>query len=99
MPKQRSRLVNFRVTDAEFQQLKTACGRHGDRGLSAFVRELTLNTPNPDDGDFSAKLAALDRILATLQVSMSHLVNALAVPATAVNASEKVKVEVPSCVS
>ena len=99
MPKLRSRLVNFRVTDDEFQQLKTACDRHGNRCLSAFGRELTLNTSNPEGRNFAHQLAALDRLLTTLQVSMSSLVNTLAVPATAVNASEKVKVEVPSCVS
>ena len=44
MQKVRSRLVNFRVTDDEFRQLKDASDRQGARCLSAFARKMVLST-------------------------------------------------------
>ena len=46
MEKVRGRLVNFRVTDDEFEQLKIACDRQGARCLSAFARKMMLNATN-----------------------------------------------------
>src|ERR1017187_9362681 len=42
----RTRLVNFRVTDEEFERLKTASGRQGARCLSDFARGVMLGSPN-----------------------------------------------------
>jgi hypothetical protein len=89
MLKVRSRLVNIRVTDDEFQELKIACDRHGARCMSAFARKVILSTPNPISENCSVKLAALDRRLAVLEVSLSRLSSGLAGSSVAATASEK----------
>jgi hypothetical protein len=85
----RSRLVNFRVTADEFEQLKIACDRHGARCLSVFARNVMLNTATVNGENPADKLAALDRRLTVLEVSMSRLVNALAGSSVNVIASER----------
>jgi hypothetical protein len=85
MQKVRARLVNFRVTDDEFEQLKTACDRHGARCLSAFARKVMLSAPDANTEDLDRKLAVLDRRLSALEVSLSRLFNALAVSSVEVN--------------
>ena len=89
MLKSRGRFVNFRVTDDEFEQLKIACDRHGAPCLSAFARKVILNAPNANGENFADKLAALQRRLSILEVSMSRLVNALAGSSVAVKAFEE----------
>ncbi len=91
MQKVRARLVNFRVTDAEFEQLKTACDRQGARCLSAFARQVMLSAPDANPGDLDRKLAVLDRRLSALEVSLSRLFSALAVSSVEVNASQMQK--------
>lgn len=87
--KVRGRLVNFRVTDEEFQQLRIACDRQGARCLSAFARKVMLSSPSDGGEDFGDKLAALNRRLSVLEGSMSRMFNALAGSSIAINASEK----------
>jgi hypothetical protein len=77
MLKVRSRLVNFRVTDDEFEKLKIACDRQGAPCMSAFARQLILNPPAANGENPADQLAALDRRLANLEVSMSRLFGAL----------------------
>ena len=90
MQQVRGRLVNFRVTDDEFEQLKTACDRQGARCLSAFARKVMLNAPGETD-DLDRKLAVLERRLSTLEVSLSRLFNALALSSVEVNGLQKQK--------
>jgi hypothetical protein len=85
MQKVRGRLVNFRVTDDEFEQLKTACDRQGARCLSAFARKVMLSAPDALAEDYDRKLAVLDRRLSTLEVSLLRLFNALAISSVEVN--------------
>ena len=40
----RTRLVNFRLTEVEYQQLRTASLTSGARGLSEFARSAILDT-------------------------------------------------------
>ncbi|HXB68863.1 MAG TPA: hypothetical protein VNY05_11490 [Candidatus Acidoferrales bacterium] len=89
MLKARGRFVNFRVTDEEFEQLKIACDRQGAACLSAFARQVILNTPHANGEDFSDRLAVLHRRLSILEVSMSRLVNALAGSSADLNVSER----------
>ena len=91
MQKVRARLVNFRVTDDEFQQLKLACDRQGERCLSAFARKVMLSAPDANAEDLDRKLAVLDRRLSTLEVSLSRLFNALAVSSVEVNGLQQQK--------
>lgn len=71
MTKARSRFVNFRVTDDEFQQLKIACDRHGDASMSVFARKVILNAPGPAGGNIIDKLDALDRRLSILEIAVN----------------------------
>ena len=89
MQKVRARLVNFRVTDDEFQQLKLACDRQGERCLSAFARKVMLSAPEANTQEFAGKLAELERRLSTVEVSLSRLFNALTVSSFAATASQK----------
>ena len=89
MQKVRGRLVNFRVTDDEFEQLKQSCDRQGERCLSAFARKIMLSAPPASREEFADQLAALDRRLSTLEVSLSRLFNALAVSSVSINASQR----------
>ena len=89
MQKVRARLVNFRVTDDEFQQLRLACDRQGERCLSAFARRIMLSAPEANTQEIAGQLAELDRRLSTLEVSLSRLFNALTVSSFAATASQK----------
>ena len=79
MPQLRTRLVNFRVTDEEFERLKTASGRQGARCLSDFARSVMLGQPNlrPLSGSYDDKLLGFDRRLAAVEHSIARLVEAL----------------------
>jgi hypothetical protein len=79
MSKPRTRLVNFRVTDEEFELLKAACSRHGARCLSDFARGVMLGQPNPCpvSSSYDDRLVSFDRRVSALEQSMSRLVNAL----------------------
>ena len=89
MNKVRGRLVNFRVTDDEFEQLKLACDRFGERCLSAFARRVMLSAPPSAAEDYSVQMAAFDRRLSTLEISMSRLSNALHGASVGANSSKK----------
>lgn len=78
MQKVRTRLVNFRVTDEEFEQLKSACDRQGARCLSDFARNSMLTNPTLDHESVVNKVVVLERRIASLETSMSRLHNALA---------------------
>ncbi len=88
MEKVRSRLVNFRVTDDEFQQLKEASDRQGARCLSAFARKMVLSagSGSEDRGD---ELASLHRRLCNLEESMGRLFSALTDSLVKVHADKK----------
>ena len=99
MQKVRSRLVNFRVTDEELEQLRISCQRHGANCLSAFAREIMLNTLNAKRANPAGKLAALDRRLSALEVSLSLLVKRAGWFQRRLQRIRKVKLEVPPCES
>ena len=40
----RSRIVNFRFSEEEFDLLKARCDEHGARSLSDYVRDVMLRT-------------------------------------------------------
>jgi hypothetical protein len=80
--KVRSRLINFRVTDEELDQLKTAASVQGSRCLSEFARLVMLGTttgaqfhavPESLDG----KLSLFNQRLNVLEANVARLVDAL----------------------
>ena len=73
MQKVRTRLVNFRVTDQELEQLKSASDRQGARCLSDFARKVMLSGPTLDPESLATKFVAIERRIANLETSMSRL--------------------------
>ena len=88
MQKVQRRLVNFRVTDDEFQQLKDASDRHGARCLSAFARKMVLSAGTGAENRVD-ELASLDRRLSVLEESMARLFNAITDSSVNVHGDQK----------
>ncbi len=88
MQKIRNRLVNFRVTEEEFEQLKSASDRQGARCLSHFVRDVMLSNPNFDPESVVTKVVTLDRRITELETRF---------PSNVVRSNDNDK-EVPPCV-
>ena len=78
MQKVRSRLINFRVTDEELEQLKTAATVQGSRCLSEFARLVMLGTATGAQERPDGKLSQFDRRLNVLEANVARLVDALA---------------------
>ncbi len=78
----RSRIVNFRVTDEEFERLKTASNVQGSRCLSDFARSVMLTTaaaPLPPPGSSArvdSQLQSVEQRLAALESSVARLEDA-----------------------
>jgi len=72
----RTRLVNFRVSEDEFQNLKQACLFAGARSVSDFARSAVLGTFRPSgepESVLKVKLSALDQKLEELEASVGEL--------------------------
>ena len=79
MSKARTRLVNFRLTEEEFEQLKTTSNRQGARCVSDFVRCVVL-TPSsrcPVSNTYDESLNSFERRVAALERSMILFIAAL----------------------
>lgn len=76
MEKTRSRLINFRVTDEEFEQLKRACNREGARCMSDFARTIMLNRLNLAPQSLVDQLLSLERRVLGLETSLARLAGA-----------------------
>jgi hypothetical protein len=74
----RSRLINFRVTDEELEQLKAAATLQGSRCLSEFARLVMLGTAGGSQESPDGKLSQVDRRLNVLEANVTRLVDALA---------------------
>jgi len=77
----RSRLVNFRVTNEEFERLKAASDTRGARCLSEFARGVILGTIEdgpPADPSVHQELRTFSRRLATVEANLARLIDALA---------------------
>lgn len=82
MQKIRNRLVNFRVTDEELEQLKAAASVQGSRCLSEFARLVMLGTATGAQlpavsESLNGKLSLFDRRLNVLEANVARLVDAL----------------------
>jgi uncharacterized protein (DUF1778 family) len=80
----RSRLINFRVTEEEFDQLKSAAALKGSRCLSEFARLIMLGTDGAhfpgDQESVDGKLSIFDQRLNVLESSVARLMDALSDP-------------------
>jgi hypothetical protein len=77
---QRNRIVNFRVTEGEYDRLRRACGLHGWRTLSDFARSASLTAAANGasntwlvDNDFSS----LSRKMADLSARLHDVLQVL----------------------
>lgn len=83
MQKIRTRFVNFRVTDEEFDQFKAAAAFQGSRCLSEFARLVMLGTASGEQfaaapQTLDGKLSLFDRRLNELEANVARLADALA---------------------
>jgi len=91
MEKVRGRLVNFRVTNDEFEQLKAACDRQGARCLSDFLRKVVLTAHDANNEGFDRQLSVLNGRLSTLESSCRECSRRWSISSLAVINSEKQK--------
>jgi len=65
--KRRNRIVVFRLTQEEYESLKSVCADRGARNISDFARAALLHSIGSDGK------AAMDRRLAELESSLRHI--------------------------
>jgi hypothetical protein len=74
--KPRNRLVNFRLTMEEFEQLRTACERQGARSISDFARCAVLGqVDRPVESE--AAIGRLDETVERLEQGVGALLQLL----------------------
>ena len=74
----RNRLVNFRLSDEEFERLKTACSQFGARSISDFARGSVLEriVEGPErEGRPQERIVELDHKVSALEGQVSQLLN------------------------
>ena len=78
MSKGRTRRINFRVTEREFELLMATCDVQGFRSLSVFAHSLMLGqsslTSAPSPAPAITNSSSFDRRLMSLERSMARLV-------------------------
>jgi hypothetical protein len=70
----RTRLVNFRLSEDEYQTLKEAAIRQGARSISDFARGAILNSvTNPRSENGHVDLTGLDRKMSEIQGTVEKI--------------------------
>lgn len=70
----RTRLVNFRLSEDEYQTLKEAAIRQGARSISDFARAAILNSvSNPRSENGQMDLSTLDRKVTDIQGAVERI--------------------------
>lgn len=75
--KPRRRVINFRLSDEEYQHLKAACERSGSHCLSDFARAAVLRRAETEistDGNVHSRLLHLDRRIEDLGAQVHQLI-------------------------
>jgi hypothetical protein len=78
--KPRNRLVNFRVSEEEFQNLREACLSGGARSISDFARSAVLSafgSANEVEGLLKIRLSTIDQKMDELDSSLQTLLGRL----------------------
>lgn len=76
----RKRMINFRLSEPEYEQLKSACERNGARCISDFARAAVLDLAHSEPGAGGAienRVAELDHTLSSLASTLKQLVGLL----------------------
>lgn len=74
----RNRLVNFRLSEDEFDRLKASCALQGARSVSDFARSAVLDrmeTSSPSSHASTPRQFQMDNRLAELESQMGQLLN------------------------
>ena len=80
VPSPRTKLVNFRVSEQEYETLRSGCARHGARSISDFARLAVLGWAGSTDLQATAmqwRLSALGHKMADLEGRVGNLLEAL----------------------
>ena len=81
----RNRLVNFRLSEVEFERLKGACTRQGARSISDFARTSVLR--NLDESrepvQSYSRMSGLDQKVAELEIRVEQLLRLMSAANTA----------------
>lgn len=78
--KPRTRLINFRVSEEEYDQLRLASERSGARSLSDFARSAILHSFNGDSQSLVPALSGIDRKVDEMQEKLGKIVVRLGLP-------------------
>lgn len=81
----RTRLVNFRLSEDEYQTLKEAAIHQGARSISDFARGAILNSvanPKAENGNGHLDIAGLDRKVTEIQGTVERISGFLTKPQT-----------------
>lgn len=73
--KPRNRLVNFRLTEEEFDQLRQACGDQGARSLSDFARSAVMR--QVEQPNSAQPLNQLGEVVDQLENRLQQMLNLL----------------------
>jgi hypothetical protein len=82
----RTKLVNFRLSEVEFQSLRAASTQFGARSLSDFARSTVLKSYAGDtdaDGLLHIRLSDLDHKVSAIETNMQQIKEFLATAAAA----------------
>ena len=69
----RNRLLALRLTDEEYQRLKSACATAGAHNLSEFSRHSLLHLAVDNPGQVVERLSSLENRVADLQLDIRNL--------------------------
>ena len=78
----RNRLVNFRLSEVEYEALQAACHTKGARSLSEFARTAVLREleePSSPDTPGDARVDTLDRKVSEMELRVEQLLRLLTV--------------------
>jgi len=77
----RTRLVNFRLSEDEFERLKASCALHGSRSISDFARSSVLDrmeaAPTGSQFGGQGRLLHLDHKVAELEMRVTQIAQVL----------------------
>jgi hypothetical protein len=82
----RTKLINFRLSEAEFLNLKAASAHFGARSLSDFARNAVIKSYSNDtdeDGLLHIRLSDLDHKVSEIETNMREIKDYLVSAATA----------------
>lgn len=82
----RNRLVNFRLSEAEFEALRVACQAMGARSISEFARSAVLEKMSQSNGPDAGRVRVfqLDHKVAELETKVGQLLSLLSATGTSV---------------